>query len=122
MFLFVNRTWTCSPKFAYPLHSFLGHICAATVACACFARGLAFSVTVLLVRASLVLVQKVFATFVAQGPGETNTVFVEKRAAGEAVYEFGADFGRRVDFIKQRLVDLHWGRTPDPNKYLDASG
>jgi len=29
---------------------------------------------------------------------------------------------RRVDFVKERLVDITWGRKPDGDKYLDENG
>jgi hypothetical protein len=29
---------------------------------------------------------------------------------------------RRVDFVKERLVDITWGRKPDCDKYLDENG
>lgn len=29
---------------------------------------------------------------------------------------------RRAAFVKERLVDLHWGRKPDAEKYLDENG
>ena len=29
---------------------------------------------------------------------------------------------RRIDFVKERLVDITWGRKPDVDKYLDENG
>lgn len=29
---------------------------------------------------------------------------------------------RRIDFVKERLVDITWGRKPDGDKYLDENG
>ena len=29
---------------------------------------------------------------------------------------------RRIDFVKERLVDISWGRKPDGDKYLDENG
>ena len=35
---------------------------------------------------------------------------------------YGDPNKRRVDFVKERLVDISWGRKPDGDKYLDARG
>ena len=29
---------------------------------------------------------------------------------------------RRIDFVKERLIDISWGRKPDGDKYLDENG
>ena len=35
---------------------------------------------------------------------------------------FGDANKRRIDFVKERLVDISWGRLPDGDKYLDENG
>ena len=35
---------------------------------------------------------------------------------------YGNPNQRRIDFVKERLVDIAWGRKPDGDKYLDENG
>ena len=35
---------------------------------------------------------------------------------------YGNTNQRRVDFVKERLIDISWGRKPDGDKYLDENG
>jgi len=35
---------------------------------------------------------------------------------------YGDPNRRRIDFVKERLVDITWGRKPDGDKYLDENG
>lgn len=35
---------------------------------------------------------------------------------------YGDTNKRRVDFVKERLIDISWGRKPDIDKYLDENG
>ena len=35
---------------------------------------------------------------------------------------YGDPNKRRVEFVKERLVDISWGRKPDGDKYLDENG
>lgn len=46
---------------------------------------------------------------------KANTGMVEKLLYGDTNK-------RRVDFVKERLIDISWGRKPDIDKYLDENG
>jgi tetratricopeptide (TPR) repeat protein len=46
---------------------------------------------------------------------KANTGVVEKLLYGDTNK-------RRVDFVKERLIDISWGRKPDIDKYLDENG
>jgi len=46
---------------------------------------------------------------------KAKTPFVEKMMYGDTNK-------RRIDFVKERLIDISWGRKPDGDKYLDENG
>jgi len=46
---------------------------------------------------------------------KANTGIVEKLLYGDTNK-------RRVDFVKERMIDISWGRKPDIDKYLDENG